>query len=162
MRMLLGLVVIGGLFEAPVWAQKPAGAEQAGISHAAMDRDLMDVTVERLHGFYRERRYTVAQVVQWHLDRIARYNGIYRAVQTEMAKVALAEAAKEDAEAKRAGFRPGLLWGVPIVVKANTSVAGLVTTDGWIGYMQAGHELVAPRDATIVVRLKKAGAVLWG
>jgi len=56
-----------------------------------MDRDLMDVTVDRLHSLYREHRYTVTRVVQWHLDRIARYNGIYRAVQTVTAKAALAK-----------------------------------------------------------------------
>jgi Asp-tRNA(Asn)/Glu-tRNA(Gln) amidotransferase A subunit family amidase len=165
MRILFCLVLMGSMFGAPVWAQGAAvaaAARPAAAGHAAMDRDLMDVTVERLHGFYREHRYTVVQVVQWHLDRIARYNGIYRAVQTVTAKAALAEAAREDAEAKQPGFRPGLLWGVPIVVKANTSVAGLVTTDGWIGYMQPGHELVAPRDATIVAKLKKAGAILVG
>jgi len=39
---------------------------------------------------------------------------------------------------------------VPIVIKANTSIAGEVTTDGWSGYTIPGHELVAPRDATVV------------
>jgi amidase len=158
MRTLLFLV----LFGPPVLlAQRPSPVP-ARSSHAAMDRDLMDVTVDRLHALYRAHRYTVAQVVQWHLDRIARYNGIYRAVQTVTAKAALADAAREDAEAKHPGFRPGPLWGVPIVTKANTSIAGLVTTDGWIGYMLPGKELVAPRDATIAAKLRAAGAILVG
>ncbi|HTA78890.1 MAG TPA: amidase [Terracidiphilus sp.] len=127
-----------------------------------MNRDLLDVTVDRLHALYRQHRYTVAAVVQWHLDRIARYNGVYRAVQTVNARAALAEAAREDAEAKQPGFHPGLLWGVPIVTKANTSVKGLVTTDGWRGYMLPGHELIAPRDATIVAKLRAAGAIFIG
>src|ERR1700742_724067 len=130
--------------------------------HSAMDHDLMEVTVSRLQELYRQHRYTVAQVVQWHLDRIVRYNGIYRAVQTVNAKNALAEAAREDAEASGPGFRPGLLWGVPIVTKANTSVQGLVTTDGWRGYMLPGHELIAPRDATIVAKLRAAGGSVVG
>ncbi len=129
---------------------------------AAMDRDLMEVTVDRLHELYRQHRYTVTQVVQWHLDRIARYNGIYRAVQTVNDTAALAQAAREDAEANQPGFKPGLLWGVPIVTKANTSIKGLVTTDGWRGYMIPGHELVAPRDSTIVSRLNAAGAIIIG
>lgn len=127
-----------------------------------MDRDLLEVTVDRLHQFYRDHRYTVTQVVQWHLDRIARYNGIYRAVQTINDKPALAEAAREDMEAGKPSFKPGLLWGVPIVTKANTSIKGLVTTDGWRGYMIPGHELVAPKDATIVANLRKAGAIVIG
>ncbi len=127
-----------------------------------MDRDLMDVTVGHLHQLYREHRYTVAQVVEWHLDRIARYNGVYRAVQTVNAQSALADAAREDAQAKAPGFQPGALWGVPIVTKANASIQGLVTTDGWRGYMLPGHQLIAPRDATIVTRLRAAGAILLG
>jgi amidase len=158
MRLLLFLVLIG---PSVLFAQSPSSVP-AKISHAAIDGDLMDVTVERLHELYREHRYMVTQVVQWHLDRIARYNGIYRAVQTVTAKAALAEAAREDAEARQPGFRPGPLWGVPIVTKANTSIAGLITTDGWIGYMLPGHELVAPRDATIAAKLRAAGAILVG
>lgn len=130
--------------------------------HSVMDHDLLDVTVDRLHELYRRHRYTVTEVVQWHLDRIARYNGIYRAVQTVNTTSALAEAAREDAEARRPHFKPGLLWGVPVVIKANTSIQGLITTDGWRGYMLPGHELVAPRDATIVTKLRAAGAILLG
>ncbi len=157
MRMLL----LALLIVAPVFARtSPPRPDEA--TQAAMDRDLMDVTVDRLHQLYREHRYTVAQVVHWHLDRIARYNGIYRAVQTVNAESALAEAAREDAEAKAPGFQPGPLWGVPIVTKANTSIQGLVTTDGWRGYMLPGHELIAPRDATIVAKLRAAGAILLG
>ena len=154
MRKLLLLLFL----VSPILGQSPS----PGSDHAAMDRDLIDVTVERLHQLYREHRYTVLQVVKWHLDRISRYNGIYRAVQTVNEKSALAEAATEDADALEPGFEPGLLWGVPIVTKANTSIRSLVTTDGWRGYMIPGHELVAPRDATIVSRLRSAGAIIIG
>ena len=61
-----------------------------------------------------------------------------------------------------AGFVRGPLWGVPIVIKANTSIKGLITTDGWKGYTIPGHEFVAPKDATIVAKLRAAGAVIMG
>ena len=98
------------------------------------------------------------------MARIKKYDGIYRAVQTVDRAGALKTATREDADAKAAGnsFKPGPLWGVPIVIKANTSIEGMVTTDGWKGYMIPGHELVAPRDAYIVSRLKRAGAVIIG
>jgi Asp-tRNA(Asn)/Glu-tRNA(Gln) amidotransferase A subunit family amidase len=51
---------------------------------------------------------------------------------------------------------------VPIVIKANTSVKGEVTTAGWEGFATAGHELISPQDATIVARLKAAGAIIVG
>jgi Asp-tRNA(Asn)/Glu-tRNA(Gln) amidotransferase A subunit family amidase len=129
-----------------------------------MDRDLLEVTIPRLQQLYRSHKYTVTEVVRWHMARIKKYNGIYRAVQTVDAPGALATAAREDAEARAggSGFVRGPLWGVPIVIKANTSVKGLVTTDGWKGYMIPGHELIAPRDATIVAKLRAAGAVILG
>jgi len=154
MRTLLLLL----LMAIPCLAQNGAPPS----SREQMDRDLLDVTVDRLHELYRDHRYTVMQVVEWHLDRIARYNGIYRAVQTVSDEAARAEAAREDDEAQQPDFKPGLLWGVPVVTKANTSIKGLVTSDGWRGYMIPGHELIAPRDATIVGRLRSAGAIIMG
>ena len=126
-----------------------------------MDRDLLEVTVPKLERYYAEHKYTVTQVVRWHLARIHRYDGVYRAVEQVLERQALDTAAREDAEAFRGGTR-GPLWGVPIVIKANTSIEGLVTTDGWDGYTIPGHELLAPRDATVVSKLRAAGAVLIG
>ena len=65
----------------------------------AADRDLLDVTVPKLEQLYADKRYTVTQVVQWHLDRIDRYNGVYGAIETVLRESALAEAARLDAEA---------------------------------------------------------------
>jgi Asp-tRNA(Asn)/Glu-tRNA(Gln) amidotransferase A subunit family amidase len=107
-------------------------------------------------------KYTVTQVVQWHLARIDRYNGIYRAIERVTRSEALAAAAREDAEPASASAVHGPLWGVPIVIKANTSMEGQVTTDGWAGYVIPGHELIAPRDATIVAKFRAAGAILIG
>ena len=51
---------------------------------------------------------------------------------------------------------------MPIVIKANTSIKGKVTTAGWAGFTRPGHELVAPRDATVVAKFKAAGAIIIG
>jgi amidase len=126
-----------------------------------MDRDLIEVTVSQLHGYYAQHRYTVSQVVDWYLARIARYNGIYRPLEQVFDADARALAAKEDAAAGSSAAQAPL-WGVPIVIKANTSIEGKVTTDGWEGYVVPGHELIAPRDATIVARLRAAGAIILG
>jgi Asp-tRNA(Asn)/Glu-tRNA(Gln) amidotransferase A subunit family amidase len=129
-----------------------------------MDHDLLEVTVAQLETYYGEHRYTVSQVVRWYIARIRRYNGVYGAIEDLDVKGALETAAREDAELK-AGALPsakGALWGVPIVIKENTSVKGLMTSDGWKGYVLPGHQLVAPRDATIVTKLRAAGAVILG
>jgi len=125
---------------------------------SAIDRDLQDVTVPALHRLYEQKKYTVTQVVQWHLDRIDRYNGVYGAIETVLRDDALADAKRQDAQ----GGEHGPLWGVPIVIKANTSVEGQVTTAGWEGFSRQGHELIAPRDATVVARLRAAGAIIVG
>jgi amidase len=125
-----------------------------------MDRDLMEVTIPQLQRYYAQRRYTVTQVVNWYLDRIARYNGVYRPIEQVFDADARAVAEREDREIGAAPHGP--LWGVPIVIKANTSIEGKVTTAGWEGYIVPGHELVAPRDAPIVARLRAAGAIILG
>jgi len=146
------------------YAQSAAASTKANVVRQAMDRDLLEATVPRLEQLYRSHKYTVSDVVRWYLARIEKYNGIYRAVQTVDVKGALTTAARQDADASLGGnrFVRGPLWGVPIVIKANTSIKGLITTDGWKGYMIPGHELVAPRDAAIVVKLRAAGAVILG
>ena len=134
-------------------------APVAEAEDGAMDKDLIEVSIPQLQKFYADRKYTIAQVVDWYLARIDRYNGVYRAYEQIYADAARAEAARQDSD-KSAGHGP--LWGVPIVVKSNTSIQGMVTTAGWDGFTVPGHELVAPRDATVVAKLKAAGAIILG
>ncbi|MGB6689114.1 MAG: hypothetical protein WBE76_14870 [Terracidiphilus sp.] len=67
MRKLLLLAL---LVPVVLLAQPPLPVPEKA-ARAKMDRDLMDVTVDKLHAFYHEHRYTVTQVVEWRLDRIA-------------------------------------------------------------------------------------------
>ncbi len=126
---------------------------------AAMGRDLMEITIPQLQALYARHRYTVEQVTCWYLDRIARYNGIYRDVQTVDVEGALKIARQQDADSRATH---GPLWGVPIVIKANTAVQGLPDTDGWAGFAITGHAFVAPKDATVAAKLRAAGAVILG
>ncbi|MEO7965148.1 MAG: amidase [Gemmatimonadaceae bacterium] len=140
-----------------------ATTHTSATSERPIDRDLMDVTVLQLQQLYADHKYTVSQVVQWHLDRIDRYNGVYGAIETVLRDQALAQAARLDAEGAPAkGGSRGALWGVPIVIKANTSVKGEITTAGWEGFTKPGHELIAPNDATVVANFKRAGAIVLG
>jgi amidase len=145
--LLLGVVVLAAI-----------GAAQP---ESRLDRDLLDVTVSKLQQLYAGKTYTVTQVVQWHIDRIDRYNGVYGAIETLFRRDALADAARLDKEAASGASR-GALWGVPVVIKANTSMKGYPTTAGWEGFVRPGHELIAPQDATIVAKFKSAGAIIIG
>ncbi len=162
---LCHLLVVMLVFETGfLQAQTQTSSTARHASQEAMDRDLLEITIPKLEQLYRNHKYTVTEVVHWYVARIEKYNGIYRAVQNLDLPGALAAAAREDAEAKAVGssFVRGPLWGVPIVTKANTSIKGLITTDGWKGYIIPGHELVAPKDATIIAKLRAAGAVILG
>ena len=151
------IAALAALAVATACQDRPDPASAA--PNAAVDRDLFDVTVPRLRQLYADRKYTVTDVVKWHLGRIDRYNGVYGAIETVLRDQALAAAKREDAER---GSTHGPLWGVPIVIKANTSVKGQVTTAGWEGFTRPGHELIAPKDATIVAKLEAAGAIIVG
>ncbi len=131
----------------------------AAEQRTSMDRNLMEITIPRLQALYANNTYTVEQVTRWYLDRIARYNGVYRSMQTVDALGALETARREDGGGKAIH---GPLWGVPIVVKANTAVKGLLDTDGWAGFAISGHAFLAPKDATVVAKLRAAGAVILG
>jgi amidase len=152
------------VLSSPLNAQATTLQAPKNASQDAMDRDLLEVTVPQLEEMYRAHKYTVTEVVHWYMARIAKYNPIYRAVQNLDLQGALDTAAREDAEAAAGGanFHRGALWGIPIVTKANTSIKGLITTDGWRGYMIPGKELIAPKDATIATKLRGAGAVIIG
>ncbi|MEW6185054.1 MAG: amidase [Thermodesulfobacteriota bacterium] len=55
--------------------------------------------------------------------------------------------------------RPGQLWGIPIAVKDLIDVAGEITTQGSSFFRTAP---AAEKDAPIIQRLKKAGAICFG
>ncbi len=152
-------VNICGLLAALAIFEAACSRTKMPVTPQQMDQDLLEITIPKLQDFYGSHKYTVEQVVSWYIARIDRYNGIYRAVQTLDRSGAIATARSEDANADSVR---GPLWGVPIFLKANTSVKGLVTTDGWKGYTIPGHELIAPKDATIVAKLRAAGAVILG
>lgn len=156
--MLLRLLALTACLSLLLACQS-APVAQAPPTTASIDTDLLDVSVTKLHQLYAEKKYTVTQVVDWHLDRIDRYNGVYGAIEEVFRDEALAEAKRQDGDASGTH---GALWGVPIVIKANTSIKGHITSAGWEGFTRKGHELIAPQDALIVTKLKAAGAIIVG
>jgi aspartyl-tRNA(Asn)/glutamyl-tRNA(Gln) amidotransferase subunit A len=91
------------------------------------------------------------------LERIELRNPALNAVVTVTADEALAAARRADREI-RAGRRRGPLHGVPIGVKDVIDVAGVRTAMG----AEHHRDNIAARDATVVDRLRRAGAVIVG
>lgn len=96
------------------------------------------------------------ELVALYLDRIQRFNPALNAV------VALAEDARERAkdadQAVADGGSLGPLHGVPMTIKDCFDTAGTVSTWGTLGR----KDFVPGADATVVGRLKDAGAILLG
>ena len=124
--------------------------------------DVVELTIGQVQADYAARKYTAVQLVQAYLDRIATYEEHYNAF-ISMNPKALAEAAELDRELARTGSR-GPLHGVPIVVKDNIDIGGLVTTAGFAGFSKAtgGIDMIPAQDADVVARLRRAGAIILG
>jgi aspartyl-tRNA(Asn)/glutamyl-tRNA(Gln) amidotransferase subunit A len=102
-----------------------------------------------------ERR--AVDVVEAHLARIAATDEVTGSFLRVAREQALEEAAAVDADVA-AGKDPGRLAGVPVAVKDNICTQGLETTAA--SKILAGY--TPPYDATVVARLRAAGAVIVG
>lgn len=115
-------------------------------------------TATRLARAIRNGRLSSREATERHLERIARLNGPLNALVIVDGERALkaARAADRARTAKKAKLGP--LHGVPITIKEAFDVAGLATT--------ASHpplkDNVADQDASLVARLRAAGAVILG
>ena len=103
--------------------------------------------------------------VQWHLDRVDRYNGVYGAIETVFRREALAEAARHDGEVTESGSARGPLWGVPIghstasmILRSQPRTPSQLATrssGGWLGSLNDGSKTEAkmlPKRALKLLR----------
>jgi amidase len=104
----------------------------------------------------RRREVSSAELTELLLERIDAANPALNAVVELRPEAALEEAAAADRAV--ADGAEGPLLGVPMTIKESFNVAGLHTTWG----NPAFREYVADWDATVVQRLRRAGAVVVG
>jgi aspartyl-tRNA(Asn)/glutamyl-tRNA(Gln) amidotransferase subunit A len=96
------------------------------------------------------------ELTRHFLGRIERLNPALNALITLTAELALAAAAAADA--RRAAGERGPLLGIPLIHKDIFCTDGVRTSCG----SRMLDNFVAPYDATVVARLKEAGAVMLG
>lgn len=113
------------------------------------------LTIPALGRLLRSRRISAVELAERSLARLERLGPAYNAVVQVLREPALAEARERDAELARGKDR-GPLHGIPYGVKDLLAVAGAPTTWGASGYRNQLHQ----GDATVVRRLRRAGAVL--
>jgi amidase len=119
--------------------------------------DLHFLELTELAARIQAREVSPVAVTRAQLDRIAALDGALGSYAQVMTEVAMAQAETAEAEVAAGRYR-GPLHGVPIAVKDLCWTKGFPTAAG-----MAIHKDYRPADdATVVRRLKEAGAVLLG
>ncbi|MFB3060420.1 MAG: amidase, partial [Candidatus Binatia bacterium] len=120
---------------------------------------LLEATREDIQSAYKSGRLTSRQLVRMYLDRIEEYDRKGPAIN---AIITLNSKALEEADRLDAAFKDrgpvGLLHGIPIILKDQADAKGMPTTLGSVLF----DDYYPDRDAFVVEKLKKAGAIILG
>jgi len=120
---------------------------------------VMETSIDAIQAAYKSGRLTAHQLTQLYLDRIAAYDkkGPMINAVISINPNALADADKLDAAYKASG-PVGPLHGIPVLVKDEIDTAGMATTLGTVIF----KDYRPTRDAFVVDKLRKAGAIILG
>jgi len=119
--------------------------------------ELIYASATELARAIRSKEASSEEVVTAHLQRIEKVNPKLNAIVQLMTEEACAQARRAD-EALASGHIRGPLHGVPVTIKDNIDVAGVVCAGGTKGRAS----FVPSRDATVVSRMRNAGAIILG
>src|SRR2546430_14538603 len=122
-----------------------------------MNAQDVETTIAGLAPEIRNRKVSPVEVTRLFLERIERINPILNAYVTVAADDALAEAKRAEDEIAQGRYR-GPLHGVPFSIKDNIATKGVRTTAG----SKILDNWIPDFDATVVAKLKEAGAVILG
>ncbi len=103
------------------------------------------------------REVSPVELIACYLERVKRLNPALNAYSTVMEDEALAAAREAEQEINRGNYR-GPLHGIPVSIKDNLAVKGYPTTAG----SQILKDWKPDFDATVVARLREAGAIVLG
>lgn len=118
---------------------------------------LNSLTAHELHTKLANREISSVEITEAVYKRIDEVNEKVQAFVTLTRDNAMDQAKAVDARISR-GETPGPLEGIPVVIKDNMCTKGVLTTCS----SKMLHNFVPPYDATVVEKLKAAGAVIIG
>ncbi|GGL65535.1 amidase [Sporolactobacillus putidus] len=118
--------------------------------------EFYQMTAEELLRNYRAKTLSPVEVVKFLFGRIDRLNPKLNVFVTLNQEPALQQAKESERNFAMGKVRP--LEGVPVAIKDLTNTKGLRTTYGSLVY----KDYIPTRDATVVKRLKAAGAIIMG
>ena len=114
-------------------------------------------SIDTLHGAYRSGELTAEALVETCLARVDRFDQRGPGINALTARNTRAlEVARRLDDVLRSGRVTGPLHGIPVLVKDQIETAGIETTFG----SMAMRGYVPDRDATVVKRLRAAGAIV--
>jgi amidase len=114
-------------------------------------------SISRMREGIRSGAISCYELMQAHLAQLRKWNPALNAVVASTTKQALAQAKAADKQHKN-GVVLGPLHGIPMTLKDSLDTKGVITTGGITDYVTR----VPSTDATVVSRLKQAGAILIG
>jgi len=137
----------------------PAGASPSASSPPPSRVDVVELSATQARDRLAGGTLTSHDLTKAYLDRIAQIDDAGPTLNAviEVNPQALAEADARDAE-RKAGKVRGPLHGLPILIKDNVDVAGLVNSAGSL----ALADNRPAKDAFFVTRLRDAGVVILG
>ncbi|MEC8909518.1 MAG: amidase [Chloroflexota bacterium] len=120
-------------------------------------KEIPFLTASQLSKLIETKEVSPIEATEAYLDRIQEVDGKLNSYVTVTGEQAL-EAARRAEQEISIGVNRGPLHGVPMAVKDQFNTAGVLTTGG----SSILKENVPEEDATVITRLKDAGAVLLG
>ena len=151
----LGVGAVASTFQG--FSSTVSAQSSARPAAAAKGDELCDLSAIELVARIRRKEVSAREVMTAHLARIERINPRVNAIVTLVAERAMADAARADELAAKAGT-VGVLHGLPVAHKDLVDTAGIRTTRGSLFY----RDTVPTRDAAIVTRIRAAGAITLG
>ncbi len=137
--------------------QADARRASADEGERTMSDDLIYMSATKLAGLLRARKVSAVEAAESYIARQLAVNDMLNAVVMNSYARARSEAKELDAKASRGEF-VGPLHGVPITLKDSLDTAGIISTGATYGRQQ----YVPQKDATVVARVRKAGAIVLG
>jgi aspartyl-tRNA(Asn)/glutamyl-tRNA(Gln) amidotransferase subunit A len=118
--------------------------------------ELYQMTAHQLHDLLRQKEVTSTEITQSVFDRIRKVEDRVHAYITLLPEIALKQAEEADARIQKGDLGP--LTGIPIAIKDLICTRGTRTTCG----SRILHNFFPNYDATVITKLKTAGAVFVG
>jgi Asp-tRNA(Asn)/Glu-tRNA(Gln) amidotransferase A subunit family amidase len=121
--------------------------------------NILEATIDDLHGAYRSGSVTCREVVQAYLDRIEKFDKHGPVIN---ALITVNSEALQEAERLDAAYKPsgpvGSLHGIPVIIKDQADVKGMPTTLGSLLF----RNYYPDHDSFVADKLRHAGAIILG